>query len=131
MVSLALVLLRCGSLLHLDVSHNAVHADGAKTLTEAMSEQGDLALRHFEIGCNRLEDAGAGSLAEGLADCCEMEELILEQNSIGEAGIAAVAAVLDRIPQLQLLDVSGNIFQARCVCVSRVCLCAAVCWRTL
>lgn len=75
----------------LDLSHNAIHANGAKALAEMMSKNERLKKAIFR-GC-QLEDSGALEIAVGLENTA-CQEIDLDGNAITDEGAKAVASGL-------------------------------------
>ena len=57
---------------------------------------------------NQIGDAGVAALAEAAGKLPQLEQLSLMNNQIGDAGVAALAEVAGKLPQLETLDLTYN-----------------------
>lgn len=115
---------RCSRLRRLDVSGNWVAAPGAMALARVMTAQ-TTSLQCLNLAWNDLGDTGMVAFAEHVCKggggereeepMATLERLELSNNSIGDAGMHALAAALRRAPalaRLHAIDLTGNDFHA-------------------
>ena len=85
-VALAEALKQNRSLIQLDLSYNAISAQGAAALAEALKQNTSLTQLH--LSKNSIRDQGATGLTEALEQNTSLTQLQLSRNHIGEAVIS-------------------------------------------
>lgn len=87
-----------GALKHLSLHWNQIGKDGAEALAMALAgTQGTLvpcSLVELRIGVNRIGPTGAAALASALAQNTTLQVLHLEDNGLGNEGVAKLCRVL-------------------------------------
>ena len=91
----------------LDVEANAIGFEGAVALAESIPST---RIRELDVEDNEILDGGAIAFAKTLSHrrSSPLESLDLENNAIGNAGMASLASALRRNRALQELDLHGN-----------------------
>ena len=65
-------------------------------------------LEILALGDNQIGDAGVAALAEVVDKMPQLKELYLNSNQIGDASVAALAEAAGKLSQLKQLDLDGN-----------------------
>ena len=65
-------------------------------------------LKELLLSINQIGDAGVAALAEVLDKLPQLTTLELRNNQIGDAGVAALAEAAGKLPRLQRLELYGN-----------------------
>ena len=65
-------------------------------------------LEELELNSNQIGDAGVAALAEVVGKLAKLEKLFLGNNQIGDAGVAALAEAAGKLPRLRKLGLYGN-----------------------
>jgi Ran GTPase-activating protein (RanGAP) involved in mRNA processing and transport len=82
---------------------------GAAAVAALIRERRAPALETLYLGCNHIELAGVEALVEALADpSSPVRALWLKRNLVGPDGAAVLARLLDRQPNLELLDLTNS-----------------------
>lgn len=99
---------RCAKILRdLDLAGCSIGDEGVAAICSALC--GSKSLRFLRLRENHVAAAGAGEIAEKLLpNPCAMENLVLGQNDIDEAGAEKLAQGLGQNGSLRFLDVSVN-----------------------
>eukprot|EP00927_Polykrikos_kofoidii_P066122 TRINITY_DN61779_c0_g1_i1.p1 TRINITY_DN61779_c0_g1~~TRINITY_DN61779_c0_g1_i1.p1 ORF type:complete len:721 (+),score=120.54 TRINITY_DN61779_c0_g1_i1:51-2213(+) len=64
--------------------------EAAESVAELVAGPAGGTLQELNLSANRIGDRGVKAIAEALADCCELERLILDRNCIGKKGAEAL-----------------------------------------
>lgn len=108
----------CYALEELRLNNNGLGITGGKLLASALtdcfnhsSKEGKpLPLRVFIAGRNRLENEGAGALAEVFKKIKTLEEVAMPQNGIYHVGITALSEAFRENTGLKVLNLNDNTF---------------------
>lgn len=100
------VLRKCNALVHLDLSHNYIEADGAGKLERVLCHC--KALKHLDLSTNMLMNDGVEMVAGALKHCGALESLDLRNNCISNEGAGKLAGVLEQCTRLTHIDLSEN-----------------------
>ena len=65
-------------------------------------------LKELLLSINQIGDAGVAALAEVLDKLPQLTTLELRNNQIGDAGVAALAEAAGKLPKLRYLNLEGN-----------------------
>ena len=101
-----------------DLSHNSIGTDGAKSIAMLLHHQtmhasdSEGGIRTLILGDNNLRDEGVNAIADAIANDIILENLSIDDNRIGASGLARLADALYRNTRLKRLHLQHNSFQS-------------------
>lgn len=94
------------TLMHLDLSNNAIHTEGGKALARAL--RGRPQLLSLNLRLNQLGEAGGRMLLDALCNNTSLQRLNISANGLGMTSGVALAGLVHTNRTLLDLDVSAN-----------------------
>ncbi|EDQ92352.1 uncharacterized protein MONBRDRAFT_4839 [Monosiga brevicollis MX1] len=104
-IAMAKVLIGVPSLQQLDLSLNNLGDSGIVALSHSAGASG---LRGLHLDGNFVTAVGGEALADSLCMSQSLEELSVQDNKLGDQGMAAIERLLEQIPTLTRLSSRGN-----------------------
>lgn len=79
-------------------------------------------LTSLNLSRSRLSDVGASQLARSLQACSSLRDVVIRDCAVQDAALASFARLLQSVPVLHTLDLSGNTVGSRSCQVLEQCL---------
>lgn len=110
------------TLVHLNLSRNAMGDDGVKIVAEGLiSSEGGSRIAHLDLSWNSVTNAGAKDCADMLRHNAVLESLNMASNNVGDEGMHAIMDALYSDVALKELNIVGNQMRDATALVDYIC----------